>query len=168
MVSHPRAVLQYICPYRFYRRWLFLEEKATLRRGFGVQRLENRYSRKNKNAARVGHPVISMSIPNLIRSFNPQRDRRSSGATRLLPGAAPRRPPPTARCALRGPRSELSLARPSGARMQARRQMQRQSIRPARRADACSAPPWFPAGAAGWRPAAACAPSAFAIRPAHP
>src|ERR1035441_8613524 len=43
--SANRAVLQYICPYRFCRRWLFLEEKATLRHHSCVQQLENRYSR---------------------------------------------------------------------------------------------------------------------------
>jgi hypothetical protein len=41
-----RAVLQYTYTHRLRSRWLFLDEKATWRKGFEVQQLVNRYIRQ--------------------------------------------------------------------------------------------------------------------------
>ena len=39
-----RVVLQFMCSIQFRARWLFLKEKATYHRAFGVQQLENSYN----------------------------------------------------------------------------------------------------------------------------
>jgi len=60
--SHPRAFSIHMLTLHQCARWLFLKEKATPLLGFCKEQNRKRCSRKNKNAARVGHPFITPSV----------------------------------------------------------------------------------------------------------
>src|SRR5580698_98001 len=62
---HPRAVPEFTSLFKRLARWLFLDEKATWPLRARVEQLWTRCSRKNKDAARVGHPKICLEARRL-------------------------------------------------------------------------------------------------------